>query len=75
MPRYVVNMAASGGATIRAAPASRAAVLGRLKPGDDWEGETVDGQLLYVKGYGSSNAWVSHPTRGFVWSGLLMEVR
>lgn len=73
--RYVVKELATAGATIRSAPRTNAAVLGHLKEGDPWRGELVQGQLVTIKGFGSSNMWVRDSTMRCVWSGLLERVK
>lgn len=73
--RYVVKDEATAGATIRAAPRTNAAILGRLHAGDHWTGELIPGQLVTIAGFGSSNMWVRSVDMRCVWSGLLQEVR
>lgn len=72
---YRVKDGVTLGATIRTAPRTNAAVLGRLKAGDDWRGALVQGQLVFVKGFGSSNMWARSDDARFVWSGLLEQVK
>lgn len=72
--RYQVKAAATAGATIRAAPHTSAAVLGRLKPGDSWQGERITGQTVYVAGFGSSNQWIRAADQRCVWALLLERV-
>lgn len=71
---YIVKAAATGGATIRAAPSKAAAVLGRLHAGDSWTGELITGQIVTLPDFGSSNQWVRSSDMRCVWSGLLQEV-
>lgn len=73
--RYVVKQAATGGATIRAAPRINGAILGRLHAGDLWIGELIPGQLVTVPGFGSNNVWVRDSRMMCVWSGLLERVK
>lgn len=72
--RYRVKLAATGGATIRATPSTKGAMLGRLHAGADWYGLPEAGAPTYVKGFGSSNVWIASLDRRFVWSGLLETV-
>lgn len=72
--RYRVRHDVTAGAKIRAAPRQNAAVLGFLKAGDAWSGETVTGQQVFVAGFGSSNQWVRDARMRFVWRNLLEEV-
>jgi hypothetical protein len=71
--RYTVKLAAHAGAISRAAPRTNAAVLGRLHAGERWQGEAIDGQLVSVAGFGSSNQWIRDSTMRCVWSGLLEQ--
>ncbi len=73
--RYVVKDEATAGATIRAAPRTNAAILGRLHSGDRWTGELIPGQLVTIPGFGSSNQWVRDSHMKCVWSGLLEKVK
>jgi hypothetical protein len=72
---YRVKATVTGGATIRSAPGTNAAVLGRLHAGDSWVGEPVLGQQIYIAGFGSSAAWIRSMDQRCVWSGLLEEVK
>jgi len=73
---YIVSPRATGGASIRAYPRTSAAILGRLHAGDEWSGDEVQAATAtFVAGFGSSRTWVSNPTRGFVWAGLLERVK
>lgn len=73
--QYVVKQAVTGGATIRAAPRTNAAILGRLHAGDSWSGEELPGQLVSIAGFGSSATWIRSVDLRCVWSGLLQEVK
>lgn len=73
--QYRVKAAATGGATIRAAPRINGAILGRLHAGDLWIGELIPGQLVTVPGFGSNNVWVRDSRMMCVWSGLLERVK
>lgn len=72
---YRVKLEATGGATIRSAPRTNAAVLGRLHPGEDWWGEPISGQQIYIKGFGNSHEWIRSDDQRCVWSGLLEKVK
>jgi hypothetical protein len=72
--RYRVKQAVSGGATIRSAPRINGAILGRLKAGDLWTGEEIEGNMVTVYGFGSSRIWVRASNQACVWRNLLEEV-
>lgn len=71
---YRVKAAVTAGATIRAAPRTNAAVLGRLHAGDVWTGEPIPGQLVTIAGFGSSNQWIRSSDMRCVSSVLLEEL-
>jgi hypothetical protein len=73
--RYVVKRAATAGATIRSAARRSSIPLGRLHAGSSWEGEEEMGETVNLLGFGSSRIWIHDPRRGFVWRGLLDEVK
>lgn len=75
LSRYRVLATVTAGATIRAAPRINAAVLGRLRAGDDWEGEPIEGNMVTLHGFGSSRIWIRDSHMRCVWSGLLERVR
>jgi N-acetyl-anhydromuramyl-L-alanine amidase AmpD len=71
---YRVKRAVTAGATIRAAPRTNAAVLGRLRAGDAWAGLPETGQRVTIAGFGSSDVWICSGQFHCIWSGLLEEV-
>lgn len=73
--RYKVRAAVTAGATIRSAPRRNAAVLGRLRAGDSWQGGEVWGEKVTLAGFGTSDIWIVDERGRAVWSGLLEEVR
>lgn len=73
--RYKVLKTVTGGATIRSAPRINGMVLGRLKAGDPWAGEEIEGNMVTVHGFGSSRVWVRSDDQRCVWRNLLEEVR
>jgi hypothetical protein len=72
---YRVLAWAHGGATIRAGATGRADVLGRLRCGADWYGDSIIGGSRTVPGFGRSNVWIEDSRGAFVWRGLLEKVR
>lgn len=73
---YRVLASVSGGATIRSAPSTSAAVLGHLKAGDGWVGEEVTADTVTtVKGFGRSRVWIRALDQRCVWRNLLEEVK
>ena len=75
LTHYRVKSGASGGATIRAGPRTNAAILGRLRPGEDWWGTPILGQQVYIRGFGNSHEWVRSDDMRHVWIGLLEKVK
>lgn len=71
---YRVKALVTAGATIRSAPRTNAAVLGRLRAGDVWSGEPIPGQTVTIAGFGSSNLWVRSSDMRCVSSVLLEEI-
>jgi hypothetical protein len=72
---YRVKDSVTDVARIRSGPRQNASVLDRLLAGDDWWGEAVPGQLIYLAGFGSSDQWVRSADARFVWANLLEEVK
>lgn len=72
---YKVLKTVTGGATIRSAPRINGMVLGRLKAGDPWSGEEIEGNMVTVHGFGSSRVWVRADDQRCVWRNLLEEVK
>lgn len=72
--KYVVKQSVTASATIRSAPRINGMVLGRLKAGDLWEGEEIEGNMVTVHGFGSSRIWVRAPNQSCIWRNLLEEV-
>jgi N-acetyl-anhydromuramyl-L-alanine amidase AmpD len=72
--RYKVKQLATGGALIRSAPRTNAAILGHLHAGDPWTGEAIPGQVVSIAGFGSSNQWIRDSQMRCVSSVLLEEV-
>jgi N-acetyl-anhydromuramyl-L-alanine amidase AmpD len=73
--RYRVKARVTAGATIRSAPRTNAAVMGRLHAGDAWAGLPETGQRVTIAGFGSSDEWICSARMHCVWSGLLEEAR
>jgi N-acetylmuramoyl-L-alanine amidase len=72
---YRVKRAATAGVIIRAAPRKNAAVMGRLKPGDAWQGEIVKGGYVTLPGFAPGDLWVEAADGRSVWASLLEEVK
>jgi N-acetyl-anhydromuramyl-L-alanine amidase AmpD len=74
--RWRVKSAVTAGATIRSAASHHAAILGRLRSGDVWEGEAIEtNESTFVKGFGSSKVWIEAPDGRAIWAPLLEEVK
>ena len=73
--RYRVKAAATAGVTVRSGPHKQSQVMRRLKPGDSWEGETIEGDTVTVAGFGSGKLWIRNASMLCVWAGLLEEVK
>jgi len=71
---YRVRRTVTGGATIRSAPRINGAVLGRLRAGDDFYGEPIEGNMVTIYGFGSSRVWARSSTMQHIWMGLLEKV-
>jgi hypothetical protein len=72
---YKVLPAVTGGATMRTGPAQGAAIMGRLKAGDDFWGEPVEGQRWYIEGFGHGSIWIRSDDQRCIWANLLEEVK
>lgn len=73
--KYRVKAAVTGGASVRASPHKDGAMIRRLKAGDAWEGERIEGDTMTVEGFGTGKVWVRNAQMQCVWAGLLEEVR
>lgn len=73
--RYTVKRSATAGATIRSAPRRSSAVLGRIRPGDPWQGEEERGEVVNLQGFGMTDIWIKNSKGQCVWSGLLEQVK
>lgn len=72
--RYRVKATVTAGATIRAAADRNAAPLGRLRAGDEWVGDLVEGGWTSVPGFGAGKLWIEAADGRAVWANLLEEL-
>jgi len=75
LTHYRVLRAATGGATIRAAPRQNGTAMDALVAGADWYGEEIPGGMVTLKGFGSSSVWVRALNQSCVWRNLLEKVK
>lgn len=73
--RYRVKAAVTGGATVRASAHKDGAVIRRLRAGEPFEGERIEGDMMVVPGFGSGKTWIRNASMQCVWANLLEEVR
>lgn len=71
---YKVKANVTAPVIVRSAARQNAAVIKRLKAGDDWWGVEVPGVAATVKGFGTSSTWVKDAEGRYVWRNLLEEV-
>lgn len=69
---YHVKQGVTAGASVRSGPYTNRPVVDHLQAGQQWEGGEVQGGMVTLAGFGSSNIWICNAQGRCVWS-LLLE--